>query len=156
MPKFVSYTIQAHIVSFPENSNEALFLALQRAADSKIYPNLWQVVTGNIEGGETAIETAIREIKEETSLKVKNIWTVPYVANFFNPYKNEIHCSPVFGFEVEYSEIVKISKEHQSYKWLAFKAILDILQFPSHIEGTKIFNNFVLNEKNINILKYKW
>ena len=155
MPKFVSYTIQAHIVAFPKNQKEAVYLALKRASDVKIYPSLWQVVTGNIEPNETAIEAAIREVKEETSLLIKNIWTIPFVATFFNPYKDEIHSAPVFGFEVEYSEDVKLSEEHQDYKWLPFNKIINLLQFPSHIEGTKIFNNFVLNEKNINDFKYK-
>ncbi len=155
MSKFVSYTVQAHIVAFPQNQDEAVYLALKRASDAKLYPSLWQVVTGNIEPNETAIEAAIREVKEETSLQINNIWTIPFVATFFNPYKDEIHSAPVFGFEVEYSELVKISKEHHDYKWLPFDEILNLLQFPSHIEGTKIFNNFVLNEKNINIFKYK-
>jgi 8-oxo-dGTP pyrophosphatase MutT (NUDIX family) len=155
MSTFVSYTIQAHIAAFPKNQDEAVYLALKRASDAKLYPSLWQVVTGNIEPNETAIDAAIREVKEETSLQIKNIWTIPFVTTFFNPYKNEIHSVPVFGFEVGYSEVIKLSKEHQDYKWLSFDEIIKLLQFPSHIEGTKIFNNFVLNKKNINIFKYK-
>ena len=35
----------------------------------KYMPGLWQMVTGKMKDGETAYQTALREIKEETTLK---------------------------------------------------------------------------------------
>ena len=40
------------------------FLLLQRADD----PNFWQSVTGGIDEGETPLQTAYRELKEETGI----------------------------------------------------------------------------------------
>ena len=90
MPDFISNTIQAHIAAYDLDENEYKFLVLKRAADLYIYPGLWQTVTGRIEPGETALDAAIREVKEETGLTPDDIWTLPYVANFFNIRKNGV------------------------------------------------------------------
>ena len=42
------------------------FLMLNRAGAS----GFWQSVTGSLEAGETPVETAIREVREETALEV--------------------------------------------------------------------------------------
>ena len=48
------------------------FLLLKRNK-KKIYEHLWQGVAGKIEEGETAPEAAIRELNEETGLKIDDI-----------------------------------------------------------------------------------
>jgi len=49
------------------------YLLLRRAADEEVYPGLWQIVTGTIEEGETALHAALREMKEETGLAITDI-----------------------------------------------------------------------------------
>ena len=55
--------VDCHIIYRDKNSIK--YLLLKRSPD-KVYPNIWQCVTGKIEGDEKAYQTAIREVKEET------------------------------------------------------------------------------------------
>lgn len=142
--------IQAHIAAKPLKTEEYLFLALKRSDNLKIYPGLWQAVTGTIESGETAVATAIRESREEAGLELLQMWTVPYVAQFYMPTINELGFSPVFGFLAEYKEDVNLSSEHQAFKWLKFEEYLNILQLPTHKGGAIHFRDYILkNKENI-------
>ena len=69
--QIISDMIEAHI--FREVKNGIEFLLLKRN-ENQIYPGLWQMVTGKMKDGETAYQTAIREINEETSLKPEKFW----------------------------------------------------------------------------------
>ena len=144
MPKIISNTVQAHIACFPKGCDRPLFLLLKRAENETIYPNVWQAVTGWIEPGETALETALRELKEETGLVPKKSWTVPYITSFFDVKKDEIHLSPVFGFLVDEDAEIKLSEEHCAFEWLTYEDCCDKLIIPTHVEGTKVFCDFIL------------
>lgn len=147
MIDYISNTIQAHVVR--ENyENDYEFLILKRSKYTKIYPGIWQVITGTIRENEKALDCAIRELLEETSLSPIKIWKIPYVALFYNHLDNRIHTSPVFGFLVDKDATVIISEEHSEFKWVKLNNLLQFLQLPSHIEGTKIFNDYILSKNN--------
>ena len=144
MPDFISNTIQVHVATFDNIMKEYKFLLLQRSFNEEIYPSIWQVITGTIEPPETALQCAIREINEEISLEPLAFWTLPYITTYFSPKSDLIHASPVFAVLVDFREYVKISKEHQAYEWLSFDCCINRLVLPSHREGTRIFNEFIL------------
>ncbi|MFW5701844.1 MAG: NUDIX domain-containing protein, partial [Bacteroidota bacterium] len=112
MPEFFSNTIQAHIAALDEEAGEYKFLLLRRSADRKLYPCMWQAVTGIIEPREKAVDAAVREIGEETGLEILKLWTIPYVTTFFDPYSDRINASPVFGALTEFEREIRISEEH--------------------------------------------
>jgi 8-oxo-dGTP pyrophosphatase MutT (NUDIX family) len=151
MIEFKSNTIQAHIAAL--DNGEPKYLVIQRSSHVKLYPNIWQVVTGTIETNETALQTAIREVKEETGIVTQDIWTIPYITQFFDPYRNIIHASPVFGFLTDINTEILLSAEHQAYKWLPMDEISKVLPLPSHVEGTKTFHEYILKSKNISLYK---
>lgn len=142
MPGFISNTIQAHIASY--FGSEIKFLLLKRAVNLRLYPNIWQVVTGTIESGETALQCAEREIFEETGLTALEMWTIPYITHFFDLNKDIIHASPVFGILVDKDSPVILSDEHQDYEWLNLEDAKSKMILPTHIEGMRIFNEFIL------------
>jgi dihydroneopterin triphosphate diphosphatase len=107
------------------------FLVLKRASNESIYPDIWQIVTGKIKKNESAYHAALRELKEETGLKRTRSWTVPFIDSFYSKTDDTIQISPVFAVEVNKNIEVKISSEHQTFKWLPYEKAKRILDIPA-------------------------
>lgn len=155
MINLVVNTIQIHVARPRNDGNGYEYLALQRSKSNPIYPNLWQAITGTIEGSESAIECAIREVREETGLELLSLWTIPFVAIFFDPYQNSVNASPVFGALVENGQAVRISSEHQDFEWLSLEEFVKRVPLPSHKRGAKYFWKYILASCNQEMFKFK-
>ena len=112
--KIISDLVELHV--FRIENNEMKFLLLKRSPH-KVYPGLWQMVSGHIDEGETAILTAIRELHEETGLKPFRLWVVPNINSYYSPEDDSVCIIPVFAVEVN-SDNVLISSEHTEYRWV--------------------------------------
>ena len=139
-----STLIEAHIAR--ERNGKIEFLLLKRANDQK-YPNIWQMVTGKINENEKAYSTAIREIKEETNITVKNICIVPNVNSFYNSDDDSINLIPVFLTKINAEIEVQISNEHQDYKWVNIKEAKKLLAWPGQIKSVKYIHDYLSNKK---------
>lgn len=153
MPEFVSNTIQAHVARLDTNKNEYQYLVLKRSSNSYMYPSMWQTITGRIESGESAVDTAIRELKEEAGLNYLKIWAIPYITKFYNFRNDTVSFSPVFGFLVDFADQISLSEEHEEYDWLNYMPAHDRLMLPSHKEGLKIFRDYILFESDNGIYR---
>lgn len=154
MPKFVSNTIQVHVAAWVEYLHQFKYLALRRASSDPLYPGLWQAITGTIEPRETAVDCALREIREETGLDPKQVWTIPFVAVFFDPYKDQVNASPVFGVTVDFSSKISISAEHDDYRWLSLEQFIEIVGLPSHKIGAQYFWEYILSKESRGMFKF--
>ena len=105
---------------FKKESGQPRYLLLHRTKDEKIYPNLWQFITGSIEENEKAADAAVRELSEETGLKPKSIWVVPYVLSFYNADWDSVNLCPFFAAEIQDSRSVQISDEHDDFGWFTY------------------------------------
>ena len=143
MPEIYSNSIQAHIARFNNESNEYEHLILRRAEDEKIFPLMWQTVTGWIDANETAYHAALREIKEESGLIPARFFQIPYIASFYAHTKDFISLAAVFGALVESESKVEISFEHCDYTWLNKNEALKILPIPSHRKALKLFDKML-------------
>lgn len=101
--------------------NDNKILIVQRDKNEKIYPGLWELPSGKKEDLETAQDALIREIKEEVGLNIIPI--MPF--NVFN-YQIEktdiIKDSTQINYLVQLVDnniVVKLSEEHQDYKWIS-------------------------------------
>ena len=128
---------------FRQTNDDLSFLLLKRNKD-KLYEHLWQGVAGKIEGGETAFKAAIRELKEETSLEPVRMFVADYVSRFYESHQDRINLVPVFGIEVDSSE-VKLSKEHVDYKWVDIYEALDTLVWRGQKESIQTVYDMVVN-----------
>lgn len=100
---------------FRRTAGEPSFLLLKRARD-RIYPGIWQCVTGKIEPDEKPFTTALREVREETGLAPQALWTVEQVNQYYEAGPDRLNLIPVFAAEVNTS-VVTLSDEHIAYQW---------------------------------------
>ena len=63
--------VQRVVVGAVIINNEGKILVLQRSSDEDIFPNLWELPSGKKEPLESCQDTLIREVFEETGLKVE-------------------------------------------------------------------------------------
>src|ERR1035437_4314362 len=112
--KIISDLVELHV--FRKVNNDLQFLLLKRSPQ-KVYPGLWQMVSGHVKKGETAVQTALRELKEETGLKPFRLWAAPNVNSFYAPDDDSITIIPVFSAQVE-DDKIQISDEHTEFKWV--------------------------------------
>jgi bis(5'-nucleosidyl)-tetraphosphatase len=91
----------------------------------------WDFVKGNIEKGETLVETVIREIGEETGIK-----DVTFIDGFeekveYHYQRNGdlVHKEVVFFLARTATTDIKISHEHLGFIWLAYDDALKKLTY---------------------------
>lgn len=95
------------------------YLLLRRC--SPYLKDTWQMVSGKIEPGETAKETALREIIEETGIKPKELHSADIVETFYMPSKDRVMFVPVFFTVIESNQVSLSPDEHDAYEWLSFE-----------------------------------
>lgn len=116
-PKIVTDYIEC-IVYF--KSEEGFkFLVMKRSDYTKVYPGIWQIVTGRHEKNEMSADCAIREVREETGLNIKRFFAFPKVSSFYTYHNDKINLVPLFLAESEGMN-VKLSNEHTEFKWLGY------------------------------------
>ena len=101
-------------------------------------------VSLKIEEGETSSEAAIRELKEETGLSPVNMFVADHVSKFYEVHGDRINLVPVFGIEVD-SEIINLSEEHISYKWVDINEALNTLVWNGQKKGIQTVHDMVIN-----------
>ncbi len=90
------------------------FIMLHRPEQSRSYPDCWSLVAGKKEQGEEILQTAIREIKEETGLDVSE----PFASLDYVSVRegNIIWKVYPFAFNVPKGTVPVINKENTEYK----------------------------------------
>lgn len=120
------------------------FLVLKRSHDEDIYPGLWQIISGGIKRGEKAYEAALREVREEIGVMPKRLYNTPLTNTFYLSGSDSVNVSPVFAAEVDDGTEVKLSPEHEKFRWLEKEKAISLLVWPGQKEGIRIVNDYVL------------
>jgi dATP pyrophosphohydrolase len=128
MTVVVARTVEAVLFRFRGNVPEVLLL--RRSEGESVYPGMWQIVTGTMQEGERAIDTAQREVREETGLTPRALWVVPAVNAFYEPHHDEVHLIPVFAAQVDVEAGVTLSGEHDRYAWVGPSEAVRQLPWP--------------------------
>lgn len=141
MPKIKVIQVDSYI--YRNTDAGPLYLMLKRST-GKHYEHLWQGVAGKIEKDETATQTVIRELEEETGKKPVKMFVADHIASFYDARKDRIQMVPIFGIEVENSE-VQLSEEHSEYKWVSFEEALILLTWKGQKEGLRTVHDEIMS-----------
>ena len=107
------------------------FLVIQHSTESNKVEGHWDFPKGHIENNETELETATRELHEETGIDNFRL-----IDNFrhkitYNVNKNSkvIPKEVIFFLAESFTKSIKLSSEHQNYNWLNFDLAHDRLTY---------------------------
>jgi len=109
-------------------------LLIRRAAD-RIYPGLWQCVTGKLEADERILGGTLREVLEETGLGPDDLEAVfeTDIVNWFHMAQLDALLSEaVFAARVRPDARVSISPEHDDACWLTPAAAKELVTWPAY------------------------
>lgn len=126
------------ILSIPYRivDDTSLFCIFRRA-DSKY----WQFIAGGGENGESPIEAAIRETREEIGVKPNNIKQLSCIAYVPSEviaesrrqhWDKNVYVIPEYTFAFECDSEPLLSHEHTEYKWLTYDEARKLLKWDSN------------------------
>ena len=98
MTYVASEIVEASI--FKMIGGQPLYLLLHRTTREKIYPGLWQFISGSIEKNEKAADAALREISEETGFIPEAFWVAPRVLSFYDAAWDSLNLVPFFAAQI--------------------------------------------------------
>ncbi|MCC6322142.1 MAG: NUDIX domain-containing protein [Phycisphaerales bacterium] len=112
---------------------QVYFLQLLRAGAP--LAGTWHPVMGHIESGETAVECAKRELREEVGLKSEGgsllgLWALEQVHPFFIAELDAIVLSPRFAAEVPAGWSPTIDDEHSDFRWVSRRDVPTMFMWP--------------------------
>ncbi len=116
MPKIKSNRIAVYVYRKTPGGPE--FLQLLRAPGQGDYGGIWSIVYGGIKSGETAVEAALRELREETGLKPAAFHQVEFLEMFYHRGRDRVNVLPVFAAAAPRNHKVVLNDEHTDFRWV--------------------------------------
>ena len=127
------------VVVFSERAGRRLYLLLRRVPS---HGSFWQSVTGSLEDGETHLQAAVREVREETGFSVREtelidlgVTNVLEIAEQWRPKyapgvtRNEEVC---FALAVQHARVEIDFSEHDEYVWVDYDSAFEMLYWESN------------------------
>ncbi|MFA6541072.1 MAG: NUDIX pyrophosphatase [Bacteroidota bacterium] len=145
MPNIVCNIAEVCIFSF--ENKEPVYLMLRRSKSETLYPDAWQIVTGTIEQGETALNGALRELREETGYIPQRMWIVPHVNTFFSVKNDTLNHTVIFAVQVPPKTNPVLSDEHYEFGWHPVEKAKAMCVWPGQITALQIVHEYIVQGK---------
>jgi len=107
---------------FRMSTDRGIEILLIRRAPDRIYPGIWQCVTGGLEGDEKVVDGALRELEEETGITAADIETLyglDQVNLFHAEHVDALLAEAVFAAHVRAGVEPRLSHEHDDARWVS-------------------------------------
>ena len=127
---------------------ERLEILLIRRAAHRIFPGLWQCVTGGIEPGERVPDAAMREVREETGLSAADVeafYDLDQVAPFYDEGVDAVVVSAIFAARVRPDATPRVSWEHDGIRWVPADQAVRLTVWPSYAASIRRVREHLLD-----------
>lgn len=134
-----------------------------RYKEKNLKAGYYDIPGGKIEDGEESVKAAIREVREETGVTVKNL---KYSGNLIVEYPNRIFDFDIFvtnefegkpvDFEANEANLIEIEELLKKEKVLSNILLLDRFFINGLMDEDKNFEMYIKVEENENILEIKY
>jgi len=135
----------------PNTESSAGFIIFRKAGNKLLYLILhysighWDFVKGKIEHGETETQAAMRECREETGItdiKILDGYREKITYHFKRAGKF-VTKDAVFYLAQTQQDAVKLSNEHQGFRWLEYAEAYELTTFETGRQLLKKANAFL-------------
>jgi dATP pyrophosphohydrolase len=126
---------QVLVIPFRQNGSNREYAVFLRADGDN---DIWQFVAGGAEEGESCVEAAVRELFEETGVRVDNplieldTWSSVPGDNFqaFSDWPDEVLVVTEYTFAADIArDAITLSYEHTEYRWVGYDSAMKLLWF---------------------------
>jgi dATP pyrophosphohydrolase len=120
---------------FRVTPDAGLEILLIRRAAGRIYPGVWQCVTGGLEGDEKVVDGALRELEEETGFTVADleaVYGLDQVNLFHADHADALMAEAVFAAQVRPGRDPRLSHEHDAFRWLSPDEAREAVVWPAY------------------------
>jgi 8-oxo-dGTP pyrophosphatase MutT (NUDIX family) len=127
---------------------ERLEILLIHRAPHRIFPGLWQCVTGGVEPGERIPAAAMREVREETGLgpgEIEAFYDLDQVAPFYDEGTDAVVVSAIFAARVRPEAEAHASWEHDGLRWVPAADAPVLAIWPSYGESVRRVRELLLD-----------
>lgn len=132
----------------PRTDAERLEILLSRRAAHRIFPGLWQCVTGAIEPGERVPHAALREVREETGLGPGDViaaYDLDQVGPFYDEGPDAVVVAAIFAARVRPDAVARPSDEHDGMRWVPASEAPALAIWPSYGESVRRIRDLLLD-----------
>ena len=120
------------------------YLIMQRAPEDPVFPGIWQIVTGTVEEGETALAASLRELQEETGAAPERYWVAPFTNALYDHDRDAVSLIPFFAAQVSPDCEPRLSAEHVAHLWLPLAEARTRLVWPGQRNGLSVVHQSIV------------
>ena len=123
--------VAAGVIMKYDDSGRKQILMIQRSKEDH-WPNHWEFPRGKCDKpiGESLLGCCAREIKEETGLDVEPLVLIDTFEYMADQGKRKSICHNFLCRMKNPDQQVKLSKEHQDYKWVSEQGEVELIALP--------------------------
>jgi len=141
---------------FRTSTDRGIEILLIRRAPDRIYPGIWQCVTGGLEGDEKVVDGALRELDEETGITAADIETLyglDQVNLFHAEHVDALLAEAVFAAHVRAGVEPRLSHEHDDARWVSPEEARETVVWPAYRTAIEQIGWLVANPQHAVFLR---